>query len=163
MSGFPSVAKGNKKGEVCKRPLPGIPLALCRDKILELIPRLRGNLSRIADALGTTRNTVRNRCDRDPELKQALLDARERMIDQLETCVWDRAVESNDTSLQIFILKTQARHRGWDQSEAQHTAKDIATAAFDFILNKSKNPAERVNATERVTTLEHAAHVKRIS
>ncbi len=60
------------------------------------------------------------------------------VFDELETCVFDRALEERDTTLQLFILKTQGRHRGWDQSEAQNTAKDIATAAFDFIINKSK-------------------------
>ena len=53
-----------------------------------------------------------------------------------------RAIESNDTGLQCFILKTQGRSRGYDQDEMKNCAKDIATAAFDFIINKSKNPAE---------------------
>lgn len=145
---FPSVAKGNRVGDKARVPRPGITLS--KPAILELIRKLNGNLSRVADALGTTRHAIRNRCDNDTELKQALVDARERLIDQLEVSVWDRAVESNDTALQCFILKTQGRHRGWDQSEAQHTAKDIATAAFDFILNKSKNPAEH-NKPKQIT------------
>lgn len=140
MAGFPSVAKGNKVGEKAKHPKPGIPLD--KNQILLLIPKTHGNLSRIADALGTTRGTVRRRCDADPELKTALEDARERVIDGLEESVWDRAMNSNDTALQLFLLKTQARHRGYEQDEAKNAAKDIATAAFDFIINKSKNPAE---------------------
>ncbi len=140
MAGFPSVAKGNKVGEKAKAPKPGIPLD--KNQILELIPKTHGNLSRIADALGTTRGTVRRRCDNDPELKAALEDARERVIDELEESVWDRAQNSNDTTLQLFLLKTQAKHRGYEQDEAKNAAKDIATAAFDFIINKSKNPAE---------------------
>jgi predicted amidophosphoribosyltransferase len=91
----------------------------------------------VADRLGTTRYAIRNRCDNDSDLGQALADARERQIDKLEAVVYERAEESNDTTLQIFLLKTQGRHRGYDQSEAQHAAKDIATAAFDFILNKA--------------------------
>ena len=140
MAGFPSVKKGNKLGEKAKRPMPGIPL--CKNTLLELIATYKGNLSRIADALGTTRGCVRRRCQNDQELSDALEDARERMIDNLEDCVWLRAEESKDTALQLFLLKTQARHRGYDQDEAKNAAKDIATAAFDFIINKSKNPAE---------------------
>ena len=140
MAGFPSKAKGNLIGEKAKCPKPGIPLD--KNQILELIPKTHGNLSRIADALGTTRGTVRRRCAADPELKTALEDARERIIDELEVSVWDRALESKDTALQLFLLKTQARHRGYEQDEAKNAAKDIATAAFDFIINKSKNPAE---------------------
>jgi hypothetical protein len=136
VAGFPSVAKGNKIGEKAKRPMPGIPL----DKkiIADLIPKTRGNVSQIADMMGTVRHAVRAVIDRDEELQRLLKDSRERQIDQLEDCVFDRAMEGQDTTLQLFLLKTQARHRGYDQSEAQHAAKDIATAAFDFILNKSK-------------------------
>lgn len=140
MAGFPSKAKGNQIGEKAKTPRPGIPLD--KNQILELIPKTHGNISRIADALGSTRGTVRRRIDADVELKTALEDARERVIDELEESVWDRAMNSNDTTLQLFLLKTQAKHRGYEQDEAKNTAKDIATAAFDFIINKSKNPAE---------------------
>ena len=140
MAGFPSVKKGNKLGEKAKAPRPGIPLD--KQQILELIVKLHGNLGRVADALGCTRYAIRNRCDKDDELKQALIDARERIIDELEKSCWDDAIETRDTALRCFLLKTQAKHRGYEQSEAQHAAKDIATAAFDFILNKSKNPAE---------------------
>jgi hypothetical protein len=137
---FPSVKKGNKLGEKAKNPHPGIPLN--KKDIADLIRKTAGNLSRVADALGTTRGTVRNNVDKDDELKQLLKDCRERQIDELEESVFQRAVDSNDTTLQLFVLKTQAKHRGWEQSEAQNAAKDIATAAFDFIVNKSKNPAE---------------------
>ncbi len=110
--------------------------------ILELIHKYRGNLSRIADSIGSSRTAIREKINREEHLKQALADTRERWIDEIEESVLARAYDSNDTALQAFVLKTQARHRGWDQSEAQNTAKDIATAAFDFIVNKSKNPAE---------------------
>lgn len=141
MAGFPSKKKGNIKGDKALRPMPGIPL----DKkiIAELVKTTRGNLSEVADRMGTTRGCVRRIIDNDEALKECLTDARERWIDRLEKSVWERAEESNDTGLQAFLLKTQGRHRGYDQSEAQHMAKDIATAAFDFILNKSKNPADK--------------------
>lgn len=140
MAGFPSVAKGNKKGEKAKQPHPGVPLD--KNLLLEQIAKHKGNISRVADAIGSNRYVIRRRCDADPDLKQALENARERNIDELEECVWDRAKNSNDTALQLFLLKTQAKHRGYEQDEAKNTAKDIATAAFDFIINKSKNPAE---------------------
>lgn len=140
MAGFPSVKKGNKLGEIAKRPHAGI--AFDKNQILELIKRHKGNLSRIADSIGSNRNSIRNMIDKDAELKQALSDSRERWIDDIEESVLSRAYDSNDTALQCFVLKTQGKHRGWEQSEAQNAAKDIATAAFDFIVNKSKNPAE---------------------
>jgi hypothetical protein len=135
MAGFP---KGkDKKGESPSRNArPGVPLD--KNIIIQCLRAYDGNLSRTADHMGTTRFCIRRRIDDDPELQEELKQARERQIDRLEKVVFERAEESNDTTLQLFILKTQGRHRGWDQSEAQNTAKDIATAAFDFIINKSK-------------------------
>lgn len=139
MAGYPTVAKGNKIGEKAKRPKPGIPLV--KETLIKLILEEHGNLSRVADRLGTTRTAIRHRCDNDKELKETLEEARERKLDRLEHSVWLRAEESNDTGLQCFILKTQGRHRGYDQDDNKNMAKDIATAAFDFIINKSKNPS----------------------
>lgn len=140
MAGFPSKAKGNLKGAVAKHPKPGIPLD--KEMMMKLITQEDGNISRVADIMGTTRHTIRRRCDDDQDLNQCLKDARERQLDTLEMSCFDRAIESNDTTLQLFLLKTQGRHRGYDQSEAQHAAKDIATAAFDFILNKANEQSK---------------------
>lgn len=140
MAGFPSVKKGNKIGEKAKQPHPGI--ALDKNVILQLIIKHAGNLSRVADAMGSNRHTIRRRCDADKELLEALESARERRIDLLEESCWEDAIASRDTAMRCFLLKTQAKHRGYDQDDMKNAAKDIATAAFDFIVNKSKNPAE---------------------
>ena len=131
MAGFPKQHKA-------KRPKPGI--ILDKDTIARLIPECSGNVSRVADRMGASRGAVRNVIDRYPDLTELLRQARERLIDDLEESVFQRAVDSSDTALQAFVLKTQGRHRGWDQNECQNAARDIATAAFDFIVNKSKNP-----------------------
>ncbi len=136
MAGFPSVKKGNKIGEIAKRPRPGCPLD--KDVIGDLITKLDGNISRVADTIGSSRGAVRNVVDRHPDLQELLRQARERQLDQLEQSCFDRAIETNDTTLQLFLLKTQGKSRGYDQNEAQNAAKDIATAAFDFIISKQK-------------------------
>lgn len=134
MAGFPSKAKGNKKGEIAKRPKPGCPLD--EKVIAQLISDCKGNLSRVADTLGSSRGAVRNVVDRNKDLQELLRQARERQLDELEQSVFDRAIETNDTTLQLFLLKTQGKSRGYDQDEAKNAAKDIATAAFDFIISK---------------------------
>jgi hypothetical protein len=139
MAGFPSTKKGNQRGHKAINPKPGI--ALDKNTMLQLIKETGGNLSHVADCMGTTRHAIRRRCDKDADLLEALETARERRLDLLEASVWDRAIESKDTGLQCFLLKTQGRNRGYDQDEAKHTAKDIATAAFDFIVSRSK-PSE---------------------
>lgn len=136
MAGFPTVEKGNKIGEKSKSPRPGMPFD--QNVISTLITKHTGNLSRVADAIGSSRGAVRNFVDRHPELQDQLKQARERQLDELEKSCFDRAIETNDTTLQLFLLKTQGKSRGYDQNEAQNTAKDIATAAFDFIVSKSK-------------------------
>jgi hypothetical protein len=140
MAGFPSTKKGNKRGEKSLQPRAGVPLTktISVEEVGKLINQEHGNLSRVADIIGTTRGTVRRLCDNNPDLLELLKQARERQLDQLEQSVFDRAIESNDTTLQLFLLKTQGRSRGYDQDEAKNAAKDIATAAFDFILSKQK-------------------------
>jgi hypothetical protein len=138
MAGFPSTAKGNKRGEKAKQPHPGVPLD--KNMLLELIAKHHGNLSRVADACGSHRHVIRRRCEADKDLGEALENARERMIDELEKSCWEDAIETRDTALRCFLLKTQAKHRGYDQDEAKNAAKDIATAAFDFIISKQSKP-----------------------
>ncbi len=136
--GFP---KGNKRlGDKAKRPQPGVPID--PNLVAQLITDNKGNLARVADQLGSTRGSIRNVINRSETLKQLLIDCRERQLDELEQSCFDRAIDEKDTTLQLFLLKTQGKSRGYEQSEAQNAAKDIATAAFDFIVNKSKNPAE---------------------
>lgn len=123
-----------------KRPHPGIKLddlQLCH-----LIKEYQGNVSKVADSLGCSRTAIHNHVNSNPMVKEALTDARERWIDNIEQSVLQRADTSNDTALQCFVLKTQAKHRGWAQEDDRKTAQDIASAAFEFIANRSKNPAE---------------------
>ncbi len=138
---FPSVKKGNKLGDSpVKQPRPGLPLN--KEQIKPLIPRLNGNLSRIAESIGTNRYSLRRFIEKDEELKQALEDSRERVLDELEDVVWQDAIEHKDPAMRCFLLKTRGKHRGYDQDDNKSMAKDIASAAFEYIVNKSKNPAE---------------------
>lgn len=140
MAGFPSKKKGNLIGEKAKQPHAGVPLD--KETIRDLLVKCTGNLSRVADSMGSTRQSVRRVIDKDPELTDLLAEVRERRIDVLEDACFQDAIEGRDTGLRCFLLKTQARHRGYDQDDNKNAAKDIATAAFDFIVNKSKNPAD---------------------
>jgi hypothetical protein len=128
--------KGTLIGEKAKRPHAGIPLN--KQVIADLVKKLDGNISRVADTIGSCRGSVRAFIDRDPELQAILKQARERQLDELEQTVFSRAIETNDTTLQLFLLKTQGKSRGYDQDEARNAAKDVANAAFEFIISKSK-------------------------
>ena len=135
MAGFPS-RNGTARAEKAKAPKPGMPFD--KDTIIMLLHREKGNVSRVADSIGSSRGAVRNFIDRNSDVQEVVKQERERQLDELEKSVFDRAIESQDTTLQLFLLKTQGKSRGYDKDEAKNAAKDIATAAFDFIVSKSK-------------------------
>lgn len=141
MAGFPSVKKGNKLGEKARAPKPGMPFD--KTTIMTLIIKYTGNLSRVAEAIGSSRGAVRNFVDRNPDVKDLLIDQRERQLDELEASCFERAIDTNDTTLQLFLLKTQGKSRGYDQNEAQNAAKDVANAAFEFIISKTKQAKDQ--------------------
>ena len=135
---FPT--KENRRGEKAKKPLPGVPLnkTVSEATVRDILIKQHGNLARSADVIGTCRGTLRRMVDNSPMLSETLKQCRERQLDELEQSCFDRAIETNDTTLQLFLLKTQGKSRGYDQNEAQNAARDIATAAFDFIVSKQK-------------------------
>lgn len=140
MAGFPSAKNGKARAEKAKSPRPGIPFD---EKIVaELIVKETGNVSRVADRLGTSRSAIRNFIKSKTDLQSLLAEQRERQLDELEKSVFDRAIDECDTTLQLFLLKTQGRSRGYDQDDARKLAGDLASAAFEFVVNRSKNPAE---------------------
>lgn len=128
--GFP---KPNSKA---KRPHAGVPYD--KKQIVNAIGKYRGNLSKVADSVGCSRYALRRYIDNNLEVKEVLDTARERWLDDIEESVLSRANESNDTALQCFVLKTQGRHRGWEQDEAKGTTNAVANAAFEFIISKQK-------------------------
>lgn len=133
----------NKKGEPAKTPRAGIPFD--KQQVEKLLTVHYGNISRTADALGCSRQGMQRFIKAHPDLQEHLLQCRQRFVDELESTAWQDAIDTKDTTMRIFLLKTQARERGYDQ-EAQNHADAIAKAAFEFVLNRSKNPAESENA-----------------
>ena len=123
-----------------KRPHPGVPLDSA--VIIDLVHKHKGNLSRVADAIGCARSTIQDKMNREPEIKKAVTDERERFVDELEDSCEHQAIHEKDTALKIFLLKTRARARGYEQDMNPNATQDIAKAAFDFVLNRTANPAE---------------------
>lgn len=140
MAGFP---KGkNKRGETARDPSPGAH-PVSRDDMIKALKQCNGNVSQAAERIGCTRLTIHRAIESDPLVKQARDDAREAWCDLLESTVeYDAINNPKDTALRIFLLKTRLRHRGYEQDDNKQHAQDIAKAAFDFVLNKTGNPAE---------------------
>lgn len=133
--------KINKLGEPAKRPAKGIPLV--DSQIAELLTKHLGNVSKVADCMGCSRQAVDKHIKASPELLEIRLHARQRFVDELETCTWQDALDNpKEASTRIFLLKTLARDRGYELVDNQNQVQDIAKAAFDYVLNRTKNPAE---------------------
>lgn len=139
MAGFPKGA--NRRAEKASDPRPGVKVP--REDIIKALTRYQGNISRAAESLGCMRLTVQRAVEADPLVRKARDDAREAFLDDLEESAEREAVQNPQaTALKIFMLKTRARHRGYEQDDIKNATQDIAKAAFEFVMNKGANPAE---------------------
>lgn len=76
----------------------------------------RGNITRVAQAVGLSRKSVYNRIEASPALQAAVQEAREALIDLVEGGLYDAAVRGSLTA-QIAVLNNHpvSRQRGWGQ------------------------------------------------
>lgn len=81
-------------------------------EVLPLIEQYKGNVAAIARKFGVARGTILNRCKESPTLMQALEDARETMLDNAESMLYNKVLEGSTVEL-LFFLKTQGRSRGY--------------------------------------------------
>lgn len=85
--------------------------------VLEIEPVLRdthGNIAAVARQFGVSRGTIWNRIKESPALQAVLKDARESMIDNVESCLYKNALDGDTASI-IFFLKTQGKLRGYGE------------------------------------------------
>lgn len=71
-----------------------------------------GFITRAARSLGCTSNTVRNYINRHAKCREAVQEARERMLDTAEGKLFQQILDGNMTAI-IFYLKTQGKGRGY--------------------------------------------------
>ena len=84
--------------------------------LFPLIEQYRGNLSAVARSLGVTRRAVYYHVNANPELGAALSDARESMLDNAESKLYQRTLEGHTAEL-LFFLKTQGKSRGYTERQ----------------------------------------------
>ena len=82
------------------------------DKVNGLIDEMMGNVSMVARTLNVSRTTLYNYINSHSTVKQALSESREKMIDNVESKLYSKALDGDTTSM-IFFLKTQGKHRGY--------------------------------------------------
>lgn len=140
------------RGDKARNPHPGVPLD--KAKIRELVLKHRGNLTKVALALGSTRTNVRDVINSDPELAKTLAEARERVVDEIEDSFLDKCKKGDCTS-QIFFLKTRGRDRGYDQ-DFRADIEAVTRTALQWALNKSRSPVDAQPAQPAIEQIQQA-------
>lgn len=91
---------------------------LTKNAVAKALTATHGNVSAAARALGVSRRAIGKRIDADPALKQAVIDARETILDDAERSLAD-AVKAGAPWAVVFVLKTQGRGRGYVERREQ--------------------------------------------
>lgn len=95
------------------------------DKIIEVLNNSAGLISHAAKKLGVDRRTVYMWISSDPDLKLAVEEVRENIIDMVEAKMFNEAQNGNTTIL-IFLAKTIGRNRGYvEKQEIEQTTRVI--------------------------------------
>lgn len=81
-------------------------------EIIAEIERQRGNLTAAARVLGLHRSTLYKRAQRSATLQAAIEGAREAMLDEAESVLYDKVLAGSTAEL-IFFLKTRGKGRGY--------------------------------------------------
>jgi hypothetical protein len=74
----------------------------------------RGNLTKAAERIRCTRQTIYNYIKDHPELEDVRNEARQTALDRVEDRLWD-AAEDGESWAVTFALKTQAKDRGYSE------------------------------------------------
>jgi 20S proteasome alpha/beta subunit len=85
---------------------------LSADKVIAKIHELKGNLSMVARSFGMSRQTMYNYLKGKPTVQAALDEARETMVDNVESALYSKALAGEGWAV-CFFLKTQGKHRGY--------------------------------------------------
>ncbi len=87
-------------------------MALSEKPLAEAIRAARGNLSTVAKRFQVTRQAVQNYISRRPKLKEVMSEARESMLDMVESSLY-KACRKGQGWAVCFFLKTQGKDRGY--------------------------------------------------
>ena len=100
------------------------------EQVIEQIEKYSGNLTMAAKALNIDRTTIYKMMARKPTIKAALDNAREMMIDNVESRLYKSALDGEAWAV-CFFLKTQAKHRGYvERTQQEISGRDGSPIAF---------------------------------
>jgi hypothetical protein len=131
--------------------------------VVSALNATHGNVSAAARSLGVTRRAVGKRINGDAALKQALIDAREAMVDDAERALADAVKDGQPWAVQ-FVLKTLGKSRGYVERKEQATtisgpdgapiSTETTFKTVDFNA-KLRECGDAIRAAALATVVEH--------
>jgi len=96
------------------------------------IARNMGNLMAVAKQFGVDRSAVAQLIGKRPSLQRVLADARDGMIDSVESMLYADCLNDGPQyqTSRIFFLKTQARDRGYTEKEPELPPLEVLLRAL---------------------------------
>lgn len=111
---------------------PGVKLN--NKDIIDALRKTNGNLTLAGQLLGCTREAIRIRVNRFPEIKQVLDESRESVIDVAESAL-QRAVLNGEGWAIAFTLKTIGKRRGYVEKTEQEITGLMGVQFIDDVPN----------------------------
>ena len=84
---------------------------------IKAIKGSRGIVSHVALKLVIARSSANRRIKSDPELSEALLEERNKMIDVAEATLYQLAIEERQEKSLHYLLQALGKHRGYGKQE----------------------------------------------
>ena len=111
--------------------------------MLPIIEEEHGNISAIARRLKCSRMTIYNRIKESEKLAEALEDARESMLDEIEHSLYREALnEDNPQSMtaKIFVMKTRGGNRGFREKVAHEVTGKDGGPIINLVVQRAALP-----------------------
>lgn len=95
-----------------------------KEQFLKAFVNNNCNISEAAKAVGINRRSFYNWCEADKKFEDAIMDARESIVDMAEVALIKNIKEGKETSL-IFYLKTKGKERGYVERTEQKVEQNL--------------------------------------
>ena len=118
-----------------------------KDKIIAAIGESNGLLTVVAKRTGLHYCTVMEYA-KYPDVRQAITEAKERMLDFAESKLWEK-IRDGDNTMIIFFLKTQGKARGYIE-RAEFTGAN-GTPLLNINVNSTHTQDNIENVVSRLS------------
>lgn len=128
---------------------------LSEKRVAEKLKELHGNMAAVARAFGVTRQSVFEYVEARPALLSAKLEAKESILDGVETALHKAALQGEAWAI-CFLLKTQGKSRGYvERQQLDHHFVDekkldqeIEAELAELAGGRTAGPAAAIEGTQ---------------